>query len=334
LNFLTRSEEKKKVEKKILEKILSARGLFLLTHENPDIDGLSCMLSFYLLFEEKRPIPIVEEIPSKAQYLHGAESLRICDGEIDLPEGALIILFDAGSEDRISSKIRSKIINPSGVIVFDHHRLEETANLFGVSTEFYLDPEEASCSSLFYRFLKACGIPLTKEVAENLLAGIYYDTGSFRHDNVKGKIFGIAQELLDLGARPSYITSWLYENTPRVQLEYLRLTLERLKFLKNGEVAISYLTWEDFERLGGERWLNDLAGFLRSIEGVKYGIIVKEVEKGKIKVSLRSKAPWEILSLAREFGGGGHKYACGFKINGVSLQDFLNLFERRLEDLL
>lgn len=321
------------MERKILDQVLKAESLILLTHENPDIDGLSCMLSFCLLFVEKKLYPLVEEIPAKASFLHGFEHLLIAEKCPDPPANSLIILFDAGTEDRIPAKIRSKIVNPSGAIVFDHHRLEKQDNLFGVPTVFYVDPEEASCSALLYRFFKACNLSLTREVAENLLAGIYYDTGSFRYDNVKGDLFKIAQELMDLGARPSFVARSLYENMPRVQLEFLKITLERLKFLREGTVAISYLTWEDFERLGGERGLNDLAGFLRSIEGVKYGILIKEVEKDKIKVSLRSKAPWEILDLAREYGGGGHKYACGFKVNGISLEKFLIEFERRLESL-
>lgn len=321
------------MERKIFDRIIKADSLILLTHENPDIDGLSCILSFCLLFQERKLFPLVEEIPIKATSLHGSEYLKAIDEHFECPANSLIIVFDAGAEDRISAKIRSKIASPSGVIVFDHHRLDKKENLFGAPTEFYVDSEEASCASLFYRFLRVNKVPLTKEVAENLLAGIYYDTGSFRYDNVKGDIFEIAQELVNFGAEPSRVAGWLYESMPRVQLEFLRLTLERLRFLKNGTVALSYLTSEDFERLGGERWLNDLAGFLRSIEGVRYGILVKEVEKGRIKVSLRSRAPWEIIDLARQYGGGGHKYACGFKVSGLSLQDFLAEFERRLESL-
>ncbi len=312
------------------EAISEARSILLLTHQNPDIDGLSCMLAFTLLFPEKAPLPLVEEIPSNASFLHGFSRLKLTEEIKDLISPDLVILFDASCERRISEKLRAKVKDPKLVLVFDHHQREDCAELFGAKTYFIINPEEASTSILFYRFLKEAGFSLTPEIAENLLAGIYYDTGSFRYENVKGDIFQVVQELVTLGARPSYVAQALYENFPLSQVKALRIVLNRLRLLNGGKIALSFLTFEDLQDLGGERAINDLASFLRSIQGVKYGALVKEVEKGRIKVSLRSKAPWEILPLAKEYGGGGHRYACGFQVKRESLEEFLKDFEEKL----
>jgi len=37
---------------------------------------------------------------------------------------------------------------------------------------------------------------------------------------------------------------------------------------------------------------------------------------GQVKVSLRSRRGVNVCELARQFGGGGHKYASGCKISG------------------
>lgn len=317
--------------KSILKVIEEAASIVLLTHQNPDIDGLSSMLAFTLAFPKKDFIPLIESIPYQARFLHGFEGLIPCENIKEPVKSDLVILFDASCEKRIDGRVREKILPPKRVLVFDHHQREVCDNLFKAKTSWIVNSKEASTSVLLYRFFKRAKINISERMAENLLAGIYYDTGGFRHENVKGDIFKIAHELVTLGARPSYIAQALFDNIPLPQVEFMKLVLERIEFLREGSIALSYLTWEDFRRLGGEKALNDLAGFLRQIEGVTLSALVKEVERGLIKVSLRSKAPFEAINIAKIYGGGGHRYACGFQIQGASLQEFLKEFKKQLE---
>ncbi|MGB9761517.1 MAG: DHH family phosphoesterase [Caldimicrobium thiodismutans] len=318
---------------RILSLIKDSDKIVLVTHQNPDIDGLSAMLSFALVFSEKKPLLLVEELPPNSQFLHGIEKVKIISEEITLLEPDLLIVFDAQCERRLSEKIR-KVLRPKKVLVFDHHQEESCDPFFSSQPLKVIDPEAPSTTYLLYKFFKSANQSLSFPVSENLLAGLYYDTGSFKYENVKGDIFLVAQELLDLGARPSYIAKELFENISLDQLEITKLVLERLELLKNGEIALSYLTKEDFERLGGEAYLNDPVSLLRSIKGVKISALVKEIEDGLIKVSLRSKAPFEVIELAKKYGGGGHKYACGFKLKGESLSNFLEKFKGELEAFL
>jgi len=316
-------------EREIFQKIEKAKNLVLATHQNPDIDGLSSMLAFALLFPEKELTLPVEELPVNSHFLHGIEKVSIVQGDEPPLEAELLIIFDAQCEKRLPDKVR-KILKPKEVLVFDHHQEELCGPIFDKTPFLYLDPEAPSTTYLLYQFFKKVGLRPNPQVAENLLAGLYYDTGSFRYENVKGDCFLIAHELLKLGARPSYIARELYENIPLKQIEITKVVLERLEFLAGGHLALSYLTKEDFQRLGGEAYLNDPASFLRSIEGVKISALIKEVEEGLIKVSLRSKAPVVVLPLAKKFGGGGHLYACGFKITGKTLKEFLEIFKEEL----
>ncbi|MEZ0343376.1 MAG: bifunctional oligoribonuclease/PAP phosphatase NrnA [Caldimicrobium sp.] len=318
---------------KVLSLIKESKEIVLVTHQNPDIDGLSSMLAFSLVFSEKNPLPLVEELPANSQFLHGIEKVKIVSEKEEFYQPDLLVVFDAQCEKRIPEKIK-KLLKPKKVLIFDHHQ-EESCDSFLSCTPFKIINSEApSTTYIIYKFLKSAYLKISPEVSENLLSGLYYDTGSFKYENVKGDIFLVAQELMDLGARPNFIARELFENIPFEQIEMTKLVLERLELLKNGEIALSYLKKEDFEKLGGEAYLNDPASLLRSIKGVKVSALVKEVEEGLIKVSLRSKAPFEILELAKKFGGGGHKYACGFKIKGESLYNFLEKLKRELEAFL
>jgi len=111
----------------------------------------------------------------------------------------------------------------------------------------------------------------------------------------------------------------------------LKVILNRLEFLENGIIAISYLTYEDIQNLGIKN-LNDFSNFLRSIKGVKISALIKEFEKNMVSVSLRSRSPVEVLDLAKTFGGGGHKYACGFKMKIENFYEFLKKFKEILKN--
>jgi len=104
-----------------------------------------------------------------------------------------------------------------------------------------------------------------------------------------------------------------------------------MKLLKDGKAIITYLTKEDFELYGKE--LDDLASFFRDVEGVMLSILVKELDYDHISVSLRSKPPYPCLPLAKEFGGGGHAYACGFKVRSQSLEEVIKLLEEKISQL-
>ncbi|MFN4131929.1 MAG: DHH family phosphoesterase [Caldimicrobium sp.] len=316
----------------LFEHINQANTFLLLTHENPDIDGLASMLSFFLAHPEKNLIPLVEKIPENAYFLHGIEHIKLIQ-DLTLPiEVDTIVLFDAQCEKRVPKEIRNMIKGKS-VIVFDHHQMEDCSPFLGLSPLKLIDPKEPSTTSLLYKYLISLSYPLNAQIAENLLAGIYYDTGGFRYENVKGDIFLVAHELISLGARPYYIAQALFENLTLEQIESMKLILTRLELLKEGTIALSYLQAEDFQRWG-DKGLNDLASFLRSIKDVKIAALVKEIKPKEIKVSLRSKAPIESLPLAQRYGGGGHRFACGFTVRNKDLITFLEEFKEVLRNYL
>ncbi|PMP93881.1 MAG: hypothetical protein C0169_07235, partial [Thermodesulfobacterium geofontis] len=188
-----------------------------------------------------------------------------------------------------------------------------------------------STTYLIYEILRDGNFIITPEMAQNLLSGLYFDTGSFKYENVNEKTFLVAGELCKLGANPHLIASHLFENISVKEIEILKKILDRLEFLENGIIAISYLTFEDIKEIGIKN-LNDFSNFLRSIKEVKISVLIKEVEKNIVSVSLRSRAPIEILHLAKTFGGGGHKYACGFKMKVNNFYEFLENFKEILRD--
>lgn len=322
---------KTKFLKKLREIIKEENDFILLTHLNPDPDGLGCVLTFGLYLRDlgKRVFPVVETIPRKVEYLHGREVLISVENfNFRSFKPPVIIIFDALNLDRIHEKIKTKLPQEFRLIVFDHHQPE--SELDHLSGLYIVDPFSPSTSLIIFEVFKKLGVKITPEMASNLLAGLYFDTGCFKYENTGQRAFRAAQELSALGANPSLIARALYEDFSIEEINLLKKFLERLEILKNDlTFAISYLTLEDLKDLGSED-VGSFANILRSIKEVNVSALVKEIEKNCVAVSLRSKAPVEVLELARMFGGGGHRYASGFKIKVENVLDFLEEFKHLL----
>ncbi len=311
----------------------SFENFVLITHLNPDIDGISSMLTLHNLLKifNKNSFPLLENIPENLEFLPYSEDLILVDNFNKELKNFATIILDAHSPERISEKIYKKILASKIFVIIDHHQIEKNKKPFSEKEITIIDPSAPSTTFLIYKILKNKNFIITPEMAQNLLAGLYFDTGCFKYENVDEKTFLTASELCKLGAKPHLIASNLFENMSLKEIETLKVILNRLEFLENGIIAISYLTYEDIQKLGIKN-LNDFSNFLRSIKGVKISVLIKEVEKNMVSISLRSRAPVEVLDLAKTFGGGGHKYACGFKIKIENFYEFLKKFKEILKN--
>ena len=86
-------------------------------------------------------------------------------------------------------------------------------------------------------------------------------------------------------------------------------------YLCNGNVALAIFTMKDMKKLGATK--DDVKMFsntLLNIKGVKWSLLVYEVEPNKFKFSMRSVPEVNLVPLAIRMGGGGHKNAAAFTV--------------------
>ena len=65
---------------------------------------------------------------------------------------------------------------------------------------------------------------------------------------------------------------------------------------------------------------SDVEGFsdmVRSIKGVEVALMIAEQSEQECRINFRSKGKLKINHIAESFGGGGHAYASGAKLNGT-----------------
>ena len=86
----------------------------------------------------------------------------------------------------------------------------------------------------------------------------------------------------------------------------------------SGSIIWAELPLKDRQALGAlDEHTEGIIDEMRSVQGVKIAALVKEMESGRTKISLRTNADDIDVSslLAQEFGGGGHRKAAGASVD-------------------
>ena len=93
--------------------------------------------------------------------------------------------------------------------------------------------------------------------------------------------------------------------------------LSTIEVTNGGTIASMEVTQKMYEETGaGPRDTEGFANYPRSIHNVLVGILIREIEDGVFRVSLRAREGYAIDEVAKSFGGGGHPTAAGLRIRG------------------
>ena len=180
------------------------------------------------------------------------------------------------------------------------------------------DMESCATTAVIYDLTKNCGWQPDLHAAQAIYVGLATDTGFFRFNSTNARAHAIAAELLSLGVRPDQVYRRIYErNSPAFTL-LLGHALTGLRLDAGGAVASVKITRQLIDRLeAANEDPAEITTTMLALDGVLIAVLYRELEDGRIKVSLRSKGELNVHSLALEFGGGGHKNASGIVMSGA-----------------
>ena len=91
------------------------------------------------------------------------------------------------------------------------------------------------------------------------------------------------------------------------------------------------LTMEQMQRAGANGGHTDgIVDYAIDLKGVSIAYFARDIEGGKVKVSLRALEPYAVDQLAAQLGGGGHRLAAGLTLS-MPLADAVHTIETALE---
>lgn len=317
-----------KISQKELEKfknfIDEANAIAISAHINPDGDALGSALGLRKsleLYGKKSEVIKISEVDDYLKFLPQLENYK----EPSQKEYDLFIIVDCSEFDRIDKAI--EICKKSKkVLVIDHHE----GGSIKTDLNIIHSDSPASCE-LVYEIIKRLNLPMDKEIATLLYAGLVTDTNRFLYSNISELTFYTAADLYKIGADFEMIYKNLYQNKEISKLQFENHLLNKVEFKKPyALVGVSQKTCHDFGVQIGDS--ESVVNMLRDLNGIEVACLVKEYGENEYKISLRSKDYLDVSEIARNNGGGGHIRASGFTINTDSMDKALNIMRKILEE--
>lgn len=234
----------------------------------------------------------------------------------------LIIVVDSGDKKNLGRlyEENKEIFENTTVINIDHHASNDYFGNINL-----VDTTVSSASELVYYIIEHMDAGLIDEdVATYLLLGIIADTGSFQHSNTTPDAMKVAGELVRRGARQQDIIKNLYKTKKFSTLKLWGKALARLQVNKEDRVLWSSLTHAELSQMQAKP--EDTKGvideLMSSAPDVDFIVLLTEIAPHTVSASIRTKSKdVNGVTIAKQFGGGGHLEACGFTMENVELAD-------------
>ncbi|PWI58121.1 DHH family phosphoesterase [Sulfoacidibacillus thermotolerans] len=307
----------------LLAPLLDAKNIHLFTHVRGDPDSASCFALALALQKLGKTVSVSHDLPAHLHWLHDGFSFP---SQSD--EGALRVAIDTGNYARLAftPAVRAKIaeliahfgteqqvpsqrlwsIEPIDVVI-DHH-----ASNKGYGRLNWIVPTASSSAELLTELIAALEatsgtILFSEEVCRLLYTGIVSDTQWFKRD-VTPRTYTMAS-LLETRAKIDKVE--IAERLAERSIAYFQIgaTL-RANFKQYDDLLVSFLDRQALEQVG--LTAEEAAQTMEELEHLpgKIFILFVELATGEIRVRIRGKGV-VILSLAQQFGGGGHEFRAG-----------------------
>ena len=302
-----------KLFKDILKLIKKYENIIIARHIGADPDALGSQFALKEL--------IKENFKEKKVYAVGATASKFrFMGSLDKPENldlskTLLIVLDTPDKKRIDGV---EDLEEYGCIVkIDHHPfVEEFADIE------YIE-ECSSTSQLIFKFVLENKLKMTEKIAENIYLGIVGDTDRFLHDYTTNETVELASKLLNMSnINFTNLYSSLYSR-PLSEVKLQGYIYQNLELTKNNVAYIKLtddiLKKHEVDSAAAGNMINDLKYVNEILVWVFFS---EDTKMNIIKANIRSRGPI-INEVAAKYGGGGHKYASGARLQSWTDADNL-----------
>jgi len=316
----------------LIEFIRSGSKFIIVGHKEPDGDCVGSELALCSALRRlgKEVIPCSAGPFKRTEIAKYQDIFKTAPDEAD-KANARILIVDCSDLSRTGNIAPHLEGIPLAYI--DHHASGQD-NPIKKTALAYMDCDSPSATLLILEVIKALGLEPTKEEANFLLFGLCTDTGFFRHiDNNGEEIFLKAAELLKAGASPKNTFNAIHGGKSYNSRILLGRILSRSQLYFDGHLVLTYEDNNDICTLGHESRDSDmLFQLLQSITGVDAFVLIRQEKANECSVALRSRHGVNVGAIAEALGGGGHKNAAGFTIDG-EIPDIEKIILEKFKDV-
>lgn len=299
----------------IIDKLKNAGHVLITSHINPDGDNISSSVALALGLMQLGKSPTLalnSPVPHVYKFMPLTDKyVSFGDLERDRQRFDCAAVLDVGNLKRVGDTTDIRMFTDL-ILNLDHHvRTEMCGDISFVDSSF------SSTAEIIYCLLIDLGVKITSEIADALYIGILTDTGSFQFQNTTASTFRTASELVAFGASPEAMAKRAYFTNRAAKIVLTGKVLSTLSFDKTGKVAWITATREVIDSCkANSDDLENVINNVTTIENIEVAILFRDLNDGKIKLSLRSRNDVDVQKYALKYGGGGHKKASGMTVEG------------------
>ena len=297
--------------KETAQRLLSLDRIAVAIHARPDADAVgtgAALVKALTALGKKAALLCPDRIPERLTFL--IEGIPT----VDSPELDFTVCVDVASRAQLGRLSETDVI-----LAIDHH---------ASNTPFADNLTDGTASSAAEVLLgvideleRITDVGLLADIAYPLYAAMSSDTGGFTYSNAGPKCHIAAARLIECGIDFADINHKLFNSKSASLLRAEGHIASNIKTELSGEIAYATVTRADRDRLGLTVSDFDTAvDIIRSLEGVKIALYVRENDDGTIRASMRSTA-FNVAQVAEKFGGGGHVRAAGCSPTATSASE-------------
>ncbi|WP_283593673.1 DHH family phosphoesterase [Limosilactobacillus galli] len=312
------------ISQALQELINQADQLFVMGHENPDMDSLGACLGIRRIAEMNGKecwIVVDNEHPHAdiQRLMNEIDNYQTIKDQIITPDEALEKATDNSLLVMVDHAKRSITISPelynqlqNRLVIIDHHRRGEEFPENPLLV--YIEPYASSTCELItemFEYQPREGKGLNKLEATTMLTGIQIDTKSFTK-SAGTRTFDAASYLRSAGADGMMIQSFMKED-PQSFMDRNHLIS---RAIINDHMAIC--AGED-DRVYDSVTAAQAADMLLQVEGVEASFVITKRADDKVGISARSAGDVNVQIIMEQMGGGGHLANAATQITGKTV---------------
>lgn len=310
-----------------------ADQVFIMGHQNPDMDSLGSCLGMLTLVNQRarKGYIVLDEVSQAVRNLHekALKELPDLENQIYTPRQAmvsitphtLIIVLD--NHRQHSTPAPELFEEERRVIIVDHHRRGK--GYLSDAVISYIEPYASSTAEMVTELLsygdEEMNIP--QVVAEGLLAGITVDTKNFFYQTGT-RTFEAAALLKRQGADSIVIKQLFKDDFELVQ--YKSEIVTEAKPYKD-HVLISRF---EHDMDGSTLIASQAADDLLNVRGVEASFVLT-YQKGRVHISARSLGGISVQLIMERIGGGGHLTAAATQMD-VTIDEAEKMLKRAVDE--
>ena len=284
----------------------------LASHVNPEADAIGSIMAIGMALESMGKKPYMYNVSGVPNNLMEFALVDRVSSELPTWKPDVLAVLDCGDLDRIGPEAVKAFRDVETIVNIDHH---STNDMFGHIN--WVVTDVSSTGEMIVDLIEETGASWSPDMADWVLAAIVADTGGFRFSNTTAKTYLTAAKMVERGASPATVSRRIFGNIPEGTVKLLGMALSTLDIRRDMKLATMEVTMEMFAKTGAGP--DAVEGFIehpRSLSGIEVAAVFRQVDEDKYKVSLRSNGYVDVGAVAYSFGGGGHRQAAGFSIDG------------------